>query len=87
MLNKYWKDIGCPEEGNSVFNGPLIIKLLFKKLTARQRLICNLLDKGNSYANVARILKIDPTSVRDHIKFIRMKAREAIRESFKNGKA
>lgn len=83
MDNKIWKDISCLEEGNSwnKLDSRKVVKEMFKLLTPRQRLICNLLAKGHKYIAIARILRIDKTTVRDHLEAIRGKARVAIRQS------
>lgn len=83
LNNKIWKDIFCTEEGNSwgKLKSRNIIKELYKICTPKQRFICNLLAKGYSYMYIAKYLGLDKTTIRDHMKAIREKARLAIRLS------
>ena len=82
-MKQDFKDIWCKEEGLPGIDSRKVVKKLLTILTPKQKVIVSLLYKGNSYANVARILRMDKTTVRDHLKLIRIKARECLKTILK----
>lgn len=71
-----------PKEEGLVINASEIIYRLLKILTPKQRIIVSMLYKGFSYSEISRLLKVDKTTIRDHLKLIRDKARNIIKEIY-----
>ena len=71
-----------PKEEGLVINASEIIYRLLKILTPKQSIIVSMLYKGFSYSEISRLLKVDKTTIRDHLKLIRDKARNIIKEIY-----
>ena len=82
-MKQNFKDIWCKEEGLPGINSSKVVTELLKMLTPKQKIIVSLLYKGYTYTETARILTLDKTTIRDHLKLIRIKTRECLKQVIK----